>query len=73
MSTTLNLSRVEWVKSSYSSNGGAQCIEWAPRAATTGAVPVRDSKDPHGPSLVFTSTAFTAFVAGVKSGEFGTV
>ncbi|WP_063834497.1 DUF397 domain-containing protein [Streptomyces griseolus] len=40
-----------WVKSSYSGNGGT-CVEWAPgHAATTGAVPVRDSKNPGGPVL----------------------
>ncbi|WP_308187639.1 DUF397 domain-containing protein [Streptomyces sp. DH8] len=27
-------------------------------------VPVRDSKNPHGPALVLTSAAWTAFVAG---------
>ncbi|MFF2011540.1 DUF397 domain-containing protein [Streptomyces sp. NPDC058195] len=62
-----------WVKSSYSNNGGT-CVEWAPRTATTtGVVPVRDSKNPHGPVLHTSPTAFTTFVAGVKAGEFGTV
>ncbi|MFF4174518.1 DUF397 domain-containing protein [Streptomyces sp. NPDC001750] len=61
-----------WVKSSYSNNGGS-CVEWAPRsAATTGMVPVRDSKDPHGPALIIPASAFASFVAGVKAGEFGT-
>ncbi|MFJ2780708.1 MULTISPECIES: DUF397 domain-containing protein [unclassified Kitasatospora] len=62
-----------WFKSSYSSNGG-ECIEVAANlAATHDAVPVRDSKDPEGPALVFPVLAFAAFVAGVKAGEFGTV
>ncbi len=39
----------------------------------TGAVPVRDSKDPHGPALVFGADAFAAFVEAVKAGEFPTV
>ncbi|MFH8402833.1 DUF397 domain-containing protein [Streptomyces anulatus] len=30
-----------------------------------GVVPVRDSKDPHGPALVLTGGAWTAFIAGV--------
>ncbi|MEU0297474.1 DUF397 domain-containing protein, partial [Streptomyces microflavus] len=35
----------QWVKSSYSDNGGS-CVEWAPHTATTtGLVPVRDSKN----------------------------
>ncbi|MFF2079244.1 DUF397 domain-containing protein [Kitasatospora sp. NPDC058162] len=34
-----------------------------------GLVPVRDSKDPHGPALVFSATAWAAFVAAVREGE----
>ncbi|MFI2027354.1 DUF397 domain-containing protein [Streptomyces buecherae] len=61
----------KWIKSSYSGPNGGDCIEWAPStAATTGTVPVRDSKDPHGPALAFDATAWTAFVASVKSGDF---
>ena len=62
-----------WFKSSYSNNGGA-CVEVAANlAASRGVVPVRDSKDPSGPALVFPADAFASFVAGVKTGEFGTV
>ncbi|MEI5035239.1 DUF397 domain-containing protein [Streptomyces sp. S1A(2023)] len=62
----------QWVKSSYSDNGGT-CVEWAPRTASaTGTVPVRDSKNPDGPALGVTATAFTAFVAGIKAGGFDT-
>ncbi|WP_031081767.1 DUF397 domain-containing protein [Streptomyces sp. NRRL WC-3549] len=60
---------LRWYKSSYSDNGGT-CVEWAPgHAATTGAVPVRDSKNPGGPVLTVPATAFTAFVTGVKAGK----
>ncbi|MET8501722.1 DUF397 domain-containing protein [Streptomyces microflavus] len=59
----------QWVKSSYSGNGGS-CVEWAPRtASTTGLVPVRDSKNTTGPVLSIPAAAFSAFVSGVKSGE----
>ncbi|MFF0058207.1 DUF397 domain-containing protein [Streptomyces microflavus] len=59
----------QWVKSSYSNNGGS-CVEWAPRtASTTGIVPVRDSKNTTGPVLSIPAAAFSAFVSGVKSGE----
>ncbi|MBC3991077.1 DUF397 domain-containing protein [Streptomyces sp. AC563] len=59
-----------WFKSSYSENGGA-CVEVAANlAAAYDAVSVRDSKDPHGPTLAFDTTAWTAFVAGVKAGDF---
>ncbi|MFJ2193374.1 DUF397 domain-containing protein [Kitasatospora sp. NPDC087861] len=34
-----------------------------------GAVPVRDSKDPHGPALVFPAAAWGAFIAAVRSGD----
>ncbi len=70
MSNAVELAGASWLKSSYSQNGG-QCIEVAPGFA--GVMPVRDSKDPEGPALVFPATAFAAFVAGVKGGEFGTV
>ncbi|WP_329928582.1 DUF397 domain-containing protein [Streptomyces sp. SP17BM10] len=35
-----------------------------------GVVPVRDSKDPDGPALVFSTTAWDSFVAAVQTGEF---
>ncbi|WP_097868147.1 DUF397 domain-containing protein [Streptomyces sp. rh34] len=61
----------QWVKSSYSNSGS--CVEWAPRtASTTGTVPVRDSKNPNGPALGVPAAAFSAFVAGIKAGEFDT-
>ncbi|MDI3408845.1 DUF397 domain-containing protein [Streptomyces cavernicola] len=63
---------LRWVKSSYSNNGGS-CVEWAPSyASATGKVPVRDSKNPHGPNLMFATGAFASFVMGVKGGELGT-
>ncbi|GAA1270765.1 hypothetical protein GCM10009665_68850 [Kitasatospora nipponensis] len=69
MDNHLDLSGASWFKSSHSDNGG-QCVEVSPDFATV--VPVRDSKDPHGPALVFPSTAFTAFVTAVKAGAFVT-
>ncbi|WP_341846047.1 DUF397 domain-containing protein [Streptomyces rubellomurinus] len=35
-----------------------------------GLVPVRDSKDPQGPALVFPASAWAAFVAAVRKGDF---
>ncbi|QRX94323.1 DUF397 domain-containing protein [Streptomyces noursei] len=61
-----------WVKSSYSSGDGGQCIEWAPSAVATGAVPVRDSKNPHGPELTFSAHAWSAFVNNLQSAELPT-
>lgn len=54
---------LNWFKSSYSGNGG-QCLEVAATlAATSGVVPVRDSKAPAGPVLVVSLDAWSAFVA----------
>ncbi|MFD3974296.1 DUF397 domain-containing protein [Streptomyces cyaneofuscatus] len=59
----------QWVKSSYSGNGGT-CVEWAPgTATTTGTVPVRDSKNTTGPRLHVSAEAFSSFVTGVKAGH----
>ncbi len=55
-----------WHKSSYSNaNGG--CVEVATADALVG---VRDSKHPTGPVLVFTPQEWSAFLAGVRRGEF---
>ena len=35
-----------------------------------GAVAVRNSRHPSGPALVYTRAEITAFVSGVKGGEF---
>ncbi|MFE2415261.1 DUF397 domain-containing protein [Kitasatospora sp. NPDC059408] len=60
---------VVWRKSTYS-DGDGDCIEVAD--SITGAIPVRDSKDPHGPVLNFTADAWRAFVAGVRTDDFPT-
>ncbi len=59
-----------WLKSSYSGGSGGNCIEIA--TGIPDAVPVRDSKDPVGPVLVFSTAAFASFVAAVKTGWFPT-
>ncbi|MFJ7248923.1 DUF397 domain-containing protein [Kitasatospora sp. NPDC098652] len=67
MSSRLDLSSARWVKSSHSTDGG-QCIEVAP--GFPNVMPVRDSKDPHGPALVFPAAAWQSFVTAVRTGEF---
>ncbi|MFJ4668175.1 DUF397 domain-containing protein [Kitasatospora purpeofusca] len=62
-------SGVEWRKSSYS-GAQSECVEVA--VGSAGAVPVRDSKDPEGPALIFGAAAWSSFLAGVKGGEFPT-
>ncbi|MDI3407359.1 DUF397 domain-containing protein [Streptomyces cavernicola] len=62
-----------WFKSSYSNNGGA-CVEVATNlAASHSIVPVRDSKNPAGPTLTVHADAFSTFVAGVKDSRLGAI
>ncbi|QMU73353.1 DUF397 domain-containing protein [Streptacidiphilus sp. P02-A3a] len=60
----VDLSKAVWEKSSHSSADG-QCVEVA---ALSAAVAVRDSKDPDGPALVFSTSEFAAFVRAVTHG-----
>ncbi|GAA2238883.1 hypothetical protein GCM10010430_19950 [Kitasatospora cystarginea] len=60
-----------WRKSSYSGGDNGSCVEVADGFASV--MPVRDSKDPDGPALVFPAEAWSAFVTGVKAGDFPTV
>jgi Domain of unknown function (DUF397) len=61
----LDLSDAVWRKSRHSSING--CVEVA---VIGDAVAVRDSKDPSGSVLVFQPHEWSAFVSGVKDGEF---
>jgi hypothetical protein len=64
--STDELTRAVWVKSSRSANNG-NCVEVA--FLGEGRVALRDSKDPEGPALRFTSSEWSAFVDGVSDGE----
>jgi Domain of unknown function (DUF397) len=55
-----------WRKA-LSSIGNGACVEAAP---LNGMVAVRDSKDPAGPMLIYTTAEWRAFLDGVKKGEF---
>ncbi|WP_327066045.1 DUF397 domain-containing protein [Kitasatospora sp. NBC_01302] len=70
MTDSVDLTGAAWFKSSHSGNGGS-CVEVAPDFP--GLVPVRDSKNPHEPALLFPATAFAAFITGVKAGQFTSV
>jgi hypothetical protein len=64
---SIDLTSVQWQKSSYSSGNG-QCVEIGP---VSRAIAIRDSKDPEGPALLFTTEAWNAFLTSVTTGEFG--
>lgn len=57
-----------WRKSSYSGGSNGDCVEVADHLP--GTVPVRDSKDPHGPFLTFSAPAWASFLRAVRNGEF---
>ncbi|WP_414507440.1 DUF397 domain-containing protein [Streptomyces sp. NEAU-L66] len=59
-----------WTKSSHSDGDGGQCLEFS-RALTEphGLVPVRDSKDPDGPALIFAAGDWSSFVSAIKRGQ----
>ncbi|MCD9878196.1 DUF397 domain-containing protein [Streptomyces guryensis] len=61
-----DLSTATWHKSSYSAGGGDNCLEVAD--GHPAIVPVRDSKNPHGPKLVFRAEPWSAFVENLKHG-----
>ena len=60
------LGRAAWRTSSYS-GGSGNCVEVA--GDLPGGVGVRDSNDPGGRALVFTTAAWRAFTGQVKSGD----
>lgn len=68
MGLAADLSSAAWRKSSYSNGSGGACVEVAD--GFPGFVPVRDSKDPQGPALIFPVESWGAFVAAVKDGRF---
>jgi hypothetical protein len=59
--------QADWCKSSWSNPSG-NCVEVATLA--DGEIAVRNSRHPSGPALVYTRAEISAFLAGVKDGEF---
>jgi hypothetical protein len=65
MNRTLDLNTAVWRKSSYSDGGGTNCLEVTDEVP--GIVPVRDSKSPDGPVIVFGAASWTAFLPSVRT------
>lgn len=56
-----------WQKSTFTASNG-ECFELA--SLPGGGVAVRDSKNPSGPHLCFTSGEWRAFKSGMAAGDF---
>lgn len=63
----VDLTGARWLKSSRSGVARDNSVEVA---FVGDAIAVRDSRDPDGPTLIFTSAEWDAFVGGAKDGEF---
>ncbi|MEU1789246.1 DUF397 domain-containing protein [Streptomyces sparsogenes] len=70
MSHHRSLTSAVWIKSSYSTSSGGECVEVSPTFTASGVVPVRDSKTPQGPAVILPTAAWSSFVSAVKHGEF---
>jgi hypothetical protein len=62
----MDMTSAEWRKSRRSGNNGGNCVEVARNLPHV--VAVRDSKNPDGPKLVISSTAWRELTASVRAG-----
>ncbi|MBM0204162.1 DUF397 domain-containing protein [Micromonospora tarensis] len=65
------LPAVAWHVSTRSNSNGGSCVEAGPVLDGSRRVAVRDSKDRAAATLVYPVEGWTAFVLGIKDGEFG--
>jgi hypothetical protein len=70
MATPEELTGVTWHISTFSENGGMQCVEAGPLADGTERVAVRHSLRPDAETILYTRAEWEAFTQGVRSGEF---
>ncbi len=59
-----DVSTASWRKSSYSAGDGSNCLEVSDEHP--GIVPVRDSKNPDFPALVFRAATWSVFITDLK-------
>ncbi|MEV5353370.1 DUF397 domain-containing protein [Streptomyces sp. NPDC052693] len=65
MKPTLDLTTAVWHKSTYSDGGANNCLEVTHHSPDI--VPVRDSKVPDGPVLVFGASPWASFLTFVRT------
>ncbi|MET8979711.1 DUF397 domain-containing protein [Streptomyces sp. NPDC004539] len=65
MRYTPELNSAHWRRSSYSNANGGSCVEIT--EDFPGIVPIRDSKNPHGPALTVPTSAWDTFIDSLKS------
>jgi Domain of unknown function (DUF397) len=61
------MEKLNWRKSTRSSNGGATCVELA---RTPRCIAVRDSKDASGPHIELSRRSFGRLLTDVKNGKY---
>jgi hypothetical protein len=66
-SLSAQLRQARWQKSRYSNSQGS-CVEMA--LLPGGAIAVRNSRDPNGPTLIYTQAEIQALLQGAKDGDF---
>jgi hypothetical protein len=64
----VDLTDLQWFKSSFSGGNSNGCVEVA--FLPDGGVAVRDTKDRSLPPHRYTAAEWDAFVSGVRAGEF---
>ena len=64
-----DLTGATWRKSTYSNGNGGNCVE---ATTTPGGHPaLRDSKNPSGPALLFTTSQWHTFIEDIKLSQPG--
>ncbi|MEW2383919.1 DUF397 domain-containing protein [Micromonospora sp. NPDC047707] len=61
---------VAWHISTKSPDNGGNCVEAGPFLDGSGRVAVRDSKARDAGTIIYSAARWTAFVSGVKDGQF---